>query len=311
MRILTELATSGGWAADNINMSIFYTKYYPIPESNIEPKMDDDVLEETWEYGMDETIVELAQFYDPQSFEDTDSDGFREVRKETLEKIVEQFHTGNTNFPLATFFDDSKERTPFYKRLEGLPEMLKTAISRRDGGLAAKFFERASNTNNPLKESSVYLAKYLAGSAKYDSFLDDASIGIDNDNGFSVSGDGRMRLNCQQYGELALSAMERVKGLTFTEISLSNESEGSPRTITTINPNSKYPQNYKPKYNYDDNMPQISGDYAHLVLLITDSQNRHLLIDNNEVTYFEGGSGRGFVEEKYKDTFKLIEYVPL
>lgn len=252
-------------------------------------------------------------FVDPEAFGDTDGDGFREVKKDILLQALDEYNFGSVSLPLATYFDDSFNAAPFLHKLEGIPEELSQAIRKNDLAAAGDYFaDLAATSENPLRDIANPLAKHLAGTATYGGYME--NVDINNESGFSVTSDGRMRFNCVAFFQLAFQDLAKVPGLKLQAVILEIE-PGSPMNMGTgkgISTNNiRNIENQTSSYNFDfDDFDGLLNEEpaSHIVLLASDAAGHHLIVDNTSVIYLNNEDPKKFITDKYQKDFPYISY---
>jgi hypothetical protein len=95
--------------------------------------------------------------------------------------------------------------------------------------------------------------------------VDDRVVLEKNRSGFSLTSDGRWRVDCAVFAQIAHAVLKNIDGLEFSYI---------------------YLRSQKPPM-------------AHVVLLISDSNDHHIVVDNNLATYFEAKDPEEYMISRY------------
>jgi hypothetical protein len=95
--------------------------------------------------------------------------------------------------------------------------------------------------------------------------VDDRIVIEKNKTGFSVAADGRWRVDCAIFAQLAHAALKDVNGLDFSYIYLRAQKPGM----------------------------------AHVLMLVSDSNDHYILVDNNRATYFEGKDPEEYIINRF------------
>lgn len=289
---------------------IKFTEYYSeVPWNH--PEIDPNWLEASSAGQLSQEAVDCVLAIDSAGIADLDGDGYMDVQRAALEKSVEVGCIQSQSFPLATYFDDSLTEAFGSDRLAILPLGLLKATRGHDFKAARDYFSKvAQGADNPLKAVADPLARHLAATALHAGVYI-ASDGIEG--GFSVAGDGRLRFNCKSYAQLAHSDLQGIDGLSFEFITIS---EPPPDTdpsaligyyidndiltkIEYLSPLmgpvgdalNRYVFRRKVleklnRYSYPaPEMPNSDDAGSHMLLLVSDKGNNHLLIDNHTVIY--------------------------
>jgi len=243
-------------AYKNIKFPPFFLEYSPYA-GRPAPAPDQQWLEET----------EKGAY--PAAKRDEDGDGYQEIERSSLNPLLGPF-------PLASYFDDrlysiaaSLVALHFLKthNEQSLAGLKRLADARDFKAVNTYFRFLASGQDNPLQEIRSHLHAYLNLIAVHSGYGVGDGVNVEkNPFGFSVTGDGRWRVDCGIFAQLARSALRKIEGLSFSYIYM----RGS------------------------------DPDQAHVVLLVSDANDRHLLVDNASVLYFENSDPENFLIERFK-----------
>lgn len=175
------------------------------PENHRE--FNSDFLEETRKGSLDKKALQKAKV----TLVDQDKDGYFEIKKSDLPKVLQ---TQAAKPPrLASYFSDSKQ-TSSENRLHGLKGSLREATHHHNFVKARDYFTRlAKNSDNPLLTVAETLARHLSASAKHAGVNVEDQVALENQNGFSVARDGRLRFDCGVFAQLAHSDLRNIPGL--------------------------------------------------------------------------------------------------
>ncbi|MDP2599380.1 MAG: hypothetical protein Q8P84_01415, partial [Deltaproteobacteria bacterium] len=157
------------------------------------------------------------------------------------------------------------------------------------------------NADNPLNVAALSLAQYLAAQLMHSGLNLDDSIRLHTPSGFSVHGSGRLRVDCVLFSELGHEVLKDIPGLTFQYISL--RSRENPVSISVSKPAAKETQYYK--FDTPESFDDPSGSKGlHLILMVVDENNHHLIIDNESVRYFDAEDPMAFFKGIYRDEYR-------
>lgn len=209
-----------GDRVDQQRQSGLWVTEYNSSEPHRHPEFDPSYLEETNKGALPYDLLYSVQLLDPFAVVDQDGDGYREIERNAFEQIVRMEGLDARPFPLAPFFDDRNVVVEGH-RLKYLPEALKEATDRHDFPAARSYFARlAGNFTDPLESLALPLAAHLAASAMHAGVNIDDGVSLEGPSGFSVFRDGRLRLDCGLYAQLAHSDLAGVRGVRFTYVIL-------------------------------------------------------------------------------------------
>lgn len=293
-----------------------FTKYYT---ANIykHPDLNPDLLELSSQSPADlekanQAIDAFAKTH-PQEVTDRDQDGSREIPLQRLPEFLKENPTYGKSSPFATYFADP-QRAKKLDRLEGLPRELKQATKTHDFKAARDYFRKIAQeaSKNPLMALAKPLAQHLHATAIHAGVpIEYNSTDLESSSGFSKTREERLRFNCTTFTLLAHSDLKGIAGLDFQFITLT-ESTGDPSnpvmTATAASPVVDFHRSFsgsdifnpfqhsssahriqlpsvKPKQ-FDfgkERTKNADRTGAHQVLLISDNQGRHLLVDNTRV----------------------------
>lgn len=210
----------------------------------------------------------------PGALRDEDGDGYHEIPwlRVALKLTADPFAKP---IGLAHYFDDrSFSITPSLVALhfatqhstEELERIQALAESHELEKAKLFFLLKADAQENPLQKIRPYLHVYLNLSAVHSGYglSDDVQV-ENNPYGFSVMADGRWRVDCGIFAQLARAVLRDIPDLNFHYI---------------------YLRSNKPSQ-------------AHVVLLVSDANNRHLLVDNGSVLYFQNDDPKNFLIERF------------
>lgn len=277
---------------------------YNIPGKANRPDIDDQLLEETGFDSLGADFEDLTREGDI-SLSDIDNDGLREMLVTDFQRIKRDFSSENSFPSMTTFFDDS-DSSIFYDFNSIADQSLKTSIIQ---GQVKDWFTKMAdkNTESPLKSVAEALATYLNATAIHSGVDVDDSIDIstnpDDINNFSLTLDGRRRVDCVIFSELAVTALKGIPGTTIFTVGMESNERGlesgygsyvggmrtlSPLSFETATPpkNQKAVAEKKQTFSFArPGTPSVRFS-GHQIAVIYHAESKSLLIvDNASVTF--------------------------
>lgn len=210
----------------------------------------------------------------PGAYRDEDGDGYREISALRLQ-LKEAGEPFLNTYRLAQYFDDRKldpnsglVAAHFLKDHgeDELTEMKALADARDFPGIKKHFRALAEAQGGSLEKLRSYLHLYLSLIAVHSGYgIPDALTLEDNPYGFSVAADGRLRVDCVTFTQLAHAALQGIAGLSFSYISMAG----------------------------------LEANSSHVVLLASDGCGGNLLVDNGSVLSFTSDDVDKYLAERF------------
>lgn len=264
-------------------MAIPYTRYEA--RSGVGPgplRIDETRLEETNVGALAPDLVDFLSIFAPQAIDDVDGDGFIDVDPSGVPDALEQWSVESGRMPLATYFADAPSE----------PNSPHRFISHET--TPVDFATIFTQSHASLPSLAAPLARYLASVAVHSGHNVDDRVPLTTSSGFSVTRDGRLRLDCVLFAQLAYATLQDFPGLQFAYIRLRRSETSAPDHLVSLPLIHRMsPQASSPllsglaTFAYGTTSEQVTipaANDGHLLLLISHGQDEHLVVSNHEVT---------------------------